>query len=74
MLTHINVCAIESSINAIGVVVGDIIRLRGGMKVAADCIVLESVGVKVDHSSLTGEAEPLKRVPKKTDDNPFESR
>jgi magnesium-transporting ATPase (P-type) len=44
------------------------------MKVAADCIVLESIGVKVDHSSLTGEAEPLKRVPRKTDDNPFESR
>ena len=63
-----------STINAAEVVVGDIIRLRGGMKVAADCIVLESAGVKVDNSSLTGEAEPQKRVPHKTDDDPFATK
>ncbi len=31
-------------------------------------------GVKVDNSSLTGESEPLKRVPEKTDDSPWRSK
>lgn len=61
-------------INASEVVVGDIIRLQGGRKVAADVIILESQGIKVDNSSLTGESEAQKRMPTKTDDDPFRSR
>ncbi len=71
---HLSLSYSFSVINAVDVVMGDIIRLKGGMKVAADCIVLESAGVKVDNSSLTGEAEPQKRVPHRTDDDPFVSR
>jgi len=62
------------SVLASNIAVGDVIRLKGGMKVAADCIVLESAGVKVDNSSLTGESEPQKRVPKMTDESPFQSK
>ncbi|CAM9220448.1 unnamed protein product, partial [Ectocarpus fasciculatus] len=61
-------------INAAEIVRGDVIRLQGGRKIAADCIVLESQGVKVDNSSLTGESEAQKRTPTKTDDDPFRSR
>jgi sodium/potassium-transporting ATPase subunit alpha len=35
---------------------------------------LLTAAVKVDNSSLTGEPEPLRRVPEKTDDNPFETK
>jgi P-type E1-E2 ATPase len=59
---------------ASNIALGDVIRLKGGMKVAADCVVLESAGVKVDNSSLTGESEPQKRVPRMTDENPFQSK
>lgn len=59
---------------ASNIALGDIIRLKGGLKVAADCVVLESAGVKVDNSSLTGESEPQKRVPKMTDESPFQSK
>ncbi len=41
------------------VVVGDVIIVENGDEVAADCILLESVALQVDESSLTG--EPLAR-------------
>jgi len=46
------------------VVPGDILKLNGknGENVAADTYVVEAQGLKVDHSSLTGESEPQKRV------------
>jgi sodium/potassium-transporting ATPase subunit alpha len=64
----------SSVVNADRVVIGDIIRIQGGKKVAADCIILESTGIKVDNSSLTGESEPQKRTSKMTDSDPFRSR
>jgi len=60
--------------NADQVVVGDVVKIEKGFKVAADVIVLESNGIKVDNSSLTGESEPQKRGPSKTDDLPERSR
>lgn len=68
---HFYVCSL---INADHVVVGDVIRVQGGKKVAADCIILESSGIKVDNSSLTGESEPQKRAPTMTNADPFQSR
>jgi sodium/potassium-transporting ATPase subunit alpha len=56
------------------IVLGDLIRLKGGRKIAADCIVLESSGLKVDNSSLTGESEAQKRTPHCTDEDPFRTR
>jgi sodium/potassium-transporting ATPase subunit alpha len=64
----------SSVVNADRVVIGDVIRIQGGKKVAADCIILESSGIKVDNSSLTGESEPQKRTPVMTDSDPFRSR
>ncbi|GAX73955.1 hypothetical protein CEUSTIGMA_g1405.t1 [Chlamydomonas eustigma] len=43
------------------IVVGDIVLLDTGDKVVADCLVVESFGLVVDESSLTGEAEPIKK-------------
>jgi sodium/potassium-transporting ATPase subunit alpha len=55
-------------------VVGDIIRLQGGRKIAADCIIFESSGLKVDNSSLTGESEAQKRTHHFTEEDPFRTR
>ncbi len=56
------------------IVVGDIVKIEKGFKVAADVIVLESNGIKVDNSSLTGESEPQKRGTAMTDEEAFRSR
>ena len=61
-------------INANHLVKGDIVKIEKGFKVAADLIVLESNGIKVDNSSLTGESEPQKRSPKVTDELARQSR
>lgn len=44
------------------VVEGDIIILQEGEKVPADARVIESVSLKLDESSLTGESEPVSKV------------
>ena len=41
---------------------GDVILVRGGDRVPADCRVLECVELKVDESSLTGEGEPANKT------------
>ena len=40
------------------IVVGDVVLLRAGEVVAADCRILESSGLEVDSASLTGESLP----------------
>ena len=42
--------------------VGDVIRLRYGDKVPADCRVIFNQGLKVDQSSITGESEATGEV------------
>ena len=54
-------------INAELLVKGDIVKIQNGQKVPADVIILHSEGIKVDNSSLTGEAEPQKRTAECTD-------
>lgn len=44
-------------------VVGDIYLLDTGDKVVADCIVFDSQGLVVDEASLTGESDPIKKIP-----------
>lgn len=61
-------------IPATEVVLGDIVKIENGFKVAADVIVIESNGIKVDNSSLTGESEPQKRGIHFTDELPSRSR
>ncbi|OQR92998.1 sodium/potassium-transporting ATPase subunit alpha [Achlya hypogyna] len=65
----------SQKINATQLVRGDIVLLKGGDKVPADVRVVEcSDDFMVDNSCLTGESEPLKRVPHCTDENPLETK
>ena len=43
-------------------VIGDVVVLRTGDRIPADCRVVESVEIKVDESSLTGENEPVVKI------------
>ena len=51
----------ETEIDAREIVVGDVILLREGDRVSADARLLETHGLKVDNSPLTGESEPQLR-------------
>jgi cation-transporting P-type ATPase E len=52
-----------SDISLHGVVKDDVIDLRTGDQVVADCEVLDSVGLEIDESLLTGEAVPIEKKP-----------
>ncbi|KAJ1730034.1 hypothetical protein LPJ61_003232 [Coemansia biformis] len=54
-------------------VVGDVVFLRMGDKVPADCYVFAGTDLKVDNSSLTGESDPQERGPGNTMRNPLEA-
>ncbi len=43
-------------------VVGDIVQLRAGDAVPADCRILSDAGLEVDESSLTGESDPVSKA------------
>lgn len=45
----------ERTIDASELVRGDVIKVNSGQKIPADIRIIESVGMKVDNSSLTGE-------------------
>jgi len=60
--------------NAVNLTYGDVVKLEAGEKIPADVIIIESTGMKVNNASLTGESEPLKRVPECTDDMPTRSK
>lgn len=47
------------SINALELVIGDIILLETGNKVPTDCRIIQSNDLKIDKSMLTGENEPI---------------
>ncbi|CAD6184139.1 unnamed protein product [Caenorhabditis auriculariae] len=55
-------------------VVGDLVRFRGGDKVPADIRVTLARGLKVDNSSLTGESDPQTRNCVFTSKNPLETK
>lgn len=55
-------------------VLGDIIRLKAGDKVPADCRVLAVSSMKVDQSMITGEAEPVDIEVEAADPNALEAR
>ncbi|KDO21245.1 hypothetical protein SPRG_13744 [Saprolegnia parasitica CBS 223.65] len=65
----------STKLDASLLVSGDVIVLKGGDKVPADIRIIEgSDDLTVDNSSLTGEPEPLKRIPDCTHDNPLETK
>ena len=49
-------------INAEELVPGDIIILEAGNNVPADCRIIESINLKIEESSLTGETEPVEKT------------
>eukprot|EP01033_Poteriospumella_lacustris_P012785 gene12785-9139_t len=55
-------------------VLGDIIRLKAGDKVPADCRVISASSMKVDQSMITGEAEPIDVEVNAADTNALEAR
>merc|ERR1719271_991636 len=61
------------SIPVIQVVPGDILFMRGGDIIPADCYFLSGDPCKVDEAALTGESLPV-NVPRKDDKEEFEGR
>jgi len=49
----------EDEIKAEGLVVGDIVKVAGGMKIPADIRVIRSQGLKVEQSALNGESQEI---------------
>ena len=63
---------IEKSMSAVKLVRGDLVKIETGKKIPADIRIVESNGMKVDNSSLTGETELLSRTVDCTNpDNPL---
>ena len=63
----------ESSIEALKLVPGDLIRIKGGENIPADIRIIECHEMKVNNASLTGESEDLLRKVEKTAENPLET-
>lgn len=61
-------------VNASEIVIGDIIRLKSGDKVPADCRVIHNESLKVDQSMITGEAEPVDNQVHAADPNALEAK
>ena len=40
---------------------GDVVLLSAGDRIPADCRVLESIGLRVEESALTGESQPVEK-------------
>jgi Ca2+-transporting ATPase len=59
----------ETEVLSKNIVPGDILILRAGEKIPADCIVLESKELRVDESILTGESSEIKKSPAKDEKN-----
>lgn len=57
----------EIEIDSTEIVPGDIIILRTGNRVPADCIILEEKDLTVDESLLTGESKEVKKTAGKSD-------
>ncbi|MFD8592269.1 HAD-IC family P-type ATPase [Streptomyces sp. NPDC059637] len=56
----------ETETTADRLVPGDVVELRAGDAVPADCRVLRAVGVEVDEAGLTGESQPVAKTPAPT--------
>jgi sodium/potassium-transporting ATPase subunit alpha len=64
---------LEMQVNAEELVPGDIVRIRLGEKVPADCRLITCDGLQVNSSELTGESEPVNCTIKCTNRNFMES-
>lgn len=62
-LAHVIRSGQERDVAVGEVVLDDLLRLRSGEQVPADAVVLESDGLEVDESILTGESDPVRPGP-----------
>ena len=62
------------TIKAETLTLGDTVYVKFGDRVPADIRITESMGFKVDNSSLTGESEPVSRNHEFTNENPLETK
>eukprot|EP01038_Epipyxis_sp_PR26KG_P014472 gene14472-19426_t len=63
-----------SMIDASEIVIGDIIRLKSGDKIPADCRIILNQSMKVDQSMITGESEPVDSSTVAKDPNALEAK
>ena len=61
-------------IDVANLTVGDLVEINLGEKIPADIRIIESAGLKVDNSSLTGETDPISKGPQMTDESPLETK
>uniref|UniRef100_A0A915I3U9 Cation-transporting P-type ATPase N-terminal domain-containing protein n=1 Tax=Romanomermis culicivorax TaxID=13658 RepID=A0A915I3U9_ROMCU len=61
-------------LNAADIVVGDIVEVVGGDRIPADIRLIQVFGMKVDNSTMTGEAEAQTRGIECTNPNPKETK
>ena len=59
---HVRRSGVEVMLEADRLVVGDVVVLRAGDAVPADCRILDAEGVEVDESSLTGESQTVTKT------------
>ena len=62
------------SVSATEIVVGDLIRLKSGDKIPADCRIIYNQSLKVDQAMLTGESEAVESTVDAADPNALEAR
>ena len=64
----------KQTVKAEELTLGDLVEVKFGDRIPADIRIVESKGLKVDNSSLTGESEPQSRTTECTDENPLETK
>jgi sodium/potassium-transporting ATPase subunit alpha len=64
----------QKKVPAQDLVIGDIIKLKSGDKIPADCRVIYNSGTKSDQSMITGESEPVEVGVNAADPNALEAR
>lgn len=68
MSTNIEKCAVfrgteglTSTVDISELVAGDIIKIEQGMKIPADCILLDGIDISCDESAMTGEPDQMEK-------------
>jgi sodium/potassium-transporting ATPase subunit alpha len=64
----------QMPMEALEIVIGDIVCLQSGDKVPADCRVIFNSSMRVDQSMITGESEPIEISVDAMDEKPLEAR
>ena len=52
---------VEEQVHYNNIVVGDIVKIKAGMNIPVDGIIIHSSGVQANESAMTGESDELKK-------------